>query len=121
MAYSDVTTEKSYLRDMRKFAVNFGKARGYQTLDLTDAAAHTLTVPANCNYAMVRLKTTSPSANTPVAWYRMDGPTVTADNGIPCLGWEMFDITDYENLSKFSIIGITGTEKLYIQYFNLQY
>jgi hypothetical protein len=106
---------------MRKLAANFGKAVGFETVDLTDNAVHSLTLQDKYNYAQIRIKTTSAAANTPVAWYRVDGGTPSADNGIPLLGWEMLDITDYANLANFKIIAVASTEKLYVQYYNIQY
>lgn len=117
----DVSTEKNTLSSLRKIAANFGKARSFQVLDLTDNAVHSLTVPTGMSYCQMRIKTTSAAANIPIAWYRVDGGTPAADNGIPLLGWEFLDITDFENLQNFKIIAVAGTEKLYIQYYNLQY
>lgn len=117
----DVTTEKGLLYSIRKLAANFGKARKYEMIDLSDGLVHTLTVPINCQYAEMRLSTTSPSANTPVARFLNDGETPSSTIGIPLLGWEMLDRSDYENLKNFKIIGFTGTEKLYVQYYNIQY
>ena len=121
MSYQDVSTIENIQRLSRKFQTNFGKAIGFQTLSLTDNAVHTLTVPTGATYAQMRLKTTSAATNTPVAWYRMDGTDASAGNGIPLLGWEMLDVTDNENLVKFSIRAVAGTETLYIQYFNQQF
>lgn len=117
----DLITEKSYLKSIRKIAANFGKARGHQNLDISAGTVFSLTVPDNVHYAQIRISTTAAAANTPVAWYLMDGSTPAANTGIPLLGWEMLDITDYENLKNFKIISVGLTEKLCIQYFNLQY
>ena len=119
--YQDIQTEGSLLKSIRRIASNFGKARAHETLDLTDNAVHSLTIPSNCHYAQIRIGTTSAAANTPIAWYLLDGGTPSAGVGIPLLGWEMLDISDYENLKNFKIIAVAGTEHVYAQYFNIQY
>lgn len=118
---SELITEKNLLYSLRKLGVNFGKARKYEAIDLSDGLVHTLTVPNNCAYAEMRLSTSSAATNTPVARWLNDGETPSSTVGIPLLGWEFLDRHDYENLKNFKIIGIGGTEKLYIQYYNLQY
>lgn len=121
MAYNDGVTEKGLLNSIRKITANFGKARAHENLDISAGTVFSLTVPDNAHYAQIRITTTAAAANTPVAWYLMDGGTPAANTGIPLLGWEMLDITDYENLKNFKIISIGLTETLCIQYFNLQY
>lgn len=117
----DVVTSKSLLNGIRKIAANFGKARSVQNLDISAGTVFSLTVPDNCHYAQIRFSTTAAAANTPVAWYRMDGGTPAANVGLPLLGWEMLDISDYENLVNFKIISIGLTERVCVQYFNIQY
>ena len=121
MAYEELSTEKSLLSGIRKLAANFGKARGFQYLDITGGTASQLTVPDNCHYAQIAIKTATPSTTVPVAWYRMDGGTAAVNAGLPVYNQTTIDVSDYENLKNFSIIGTTGGEKVYIQYFNIQY
>jgi hypothetical protein len=120
MAFN-IESAEQLLSSLRRVATNFGKARAFQYLDITDNAVHTLTVPSNCQYAIVSITTGTPSTTTPVAWYRMDGGAAGVNAGLPVFGQLIVDVSDYENLSKFSIKGTTGGEKVYIQYFNLQY
>lgn len=117
----DLITEKSLLSSLRKMSVNFGKARAFQTIDLSDGLAHKLTVPIYAQYAIIAITTATPSTTVPVVWFRMDGKTVVANSGLPIFGQFNVDITDYENLNNFSIIGTTGGEKVFVQYFSLQY
>lgn len=119
--YQDIQTEGSLLKSLRRIASNFGKARMHETVDLTDGLVHSLTVPDNCHYAEMRLKTTGAAANTIVAMWLNDGGTPSSTVGMPLMGWEFLDRSDYENLKNFKIIGLTGTEKLYVQYYNIQY
>lgn len=117
----DVTTDKNLLDSLRRISSNFGKARKYERISLTDGLVHTLTsLKTSFQYVQIRLESSSGAANTPVARYTVSGETPSSTVGMPLLGWEQFDITDYENLSNFKIIGIGGTEYLNVTYFNLQ-
>lgn len=119
MAY-DVITERNLLDSLRKIAANFGKARKFQRISLTDGLVHTLTLQPNFQYVQIRLETSSGAANTPVARYTLSGEVPSSTIGMPLLGWETFDITDGENLTNFKIIGLGGTEFIDVTYFNLQ-
>ena len=116
----DIKSSNNSLSQLVRVSQNFGKARGFQALTCTQNSVVTLTIPSSLaiSYAQLRLYTTSGAANTPVAWYTMDGTTPAANNGIPLLGWEMLDITDFENLNNFKIYATGGTEVLYVQYFS---
>jgi len=116
----DVQTGRNLLDSLRKIAANFGKARKFQRIDLTNGLVHKFTILPNYQYAQIRLETSSGVANTPVARYTLSGETPSSTVGMPLLGWEVLDITDAENLINFQIIGLGGTEYLDVTFFNLQ-
>jgi len=117
----DVNTTLYNTNALVRIGTNFGKARGHQDLTCTTNTVVSLTIPVNIQYAQLRLATTSTATNTPVAWYLNDGGTPSAGVGIPLLGWETFDITDFENINNFKIFAVGGTEVLHVQYYNLIY
>lgn len=118
---SYINSVEELLGSLRRMATNSGKARSFQVLDITDNAVHKLTVPPNAQYALISITTATPSSTVPVAWFRMDGLSAAVNAGLPIFNQTTLDVTDAENLLNFSIIGTTGGEKVYIQYFNLTY
>ena len=108
---------KSILKRLNKFTSNSPKAIAYEKITLTPGTVKTLTVPANANYAKLRIT----SALTTVCAYYLEhnqDPSVASVIGIPLMHLDIFDVTDTQNLSNFKI---DGDGILHVQYFNMQF